>query len=112
MTSTLMSSRSRAVHPTPRLPDDRTNPSTGELRTPSGIGLAQLHQAPIPPVKCFSTRLRFPAWATPRIKNVDFLLQVLDLILFSLIYSLTTRSSFRIRATFHVEKSLWSSTKT
>jgi hypothetical protein len=56
--------------------------------------LAQLHQAPIPPVKCFSTLLRFPAWALPGIKNVDFHLQVLDLILFSLIYPLTKASSF------------------
>jgi hypothetical protein len=94
MTSTLMSSRSRAVHPTPRLPDDRTNSSTGELCTPSGIGLAPLHQAPIPGEKYLSTDLRFPASATPRIKNVDFLLQVLDLILFSLIYPLTKGSSF------------------
>jgi outer membrane protein assembly factor BamB len=97
MTSTLMSSRNRAVDSTLRLPDDRTNSSTGELRTPSEIGLAQLHQAPIPPVKCFSTHLRLPTCAAPRIKNVDFLLQLLDLILFSLFYSLTEGSKIPIR---------------
>jgi hypothetical protein len=75
----------------------RTNSPIGELRTPSGIGLAQLHHASIPGEKCFSTQLRLPACATPPIKNVDFLLQVLDLILFNLIYPLCEGSSFPIK---------------
>jgi hypothetical protein len=38
--------------------------------------------------------------------------QTVDLMLINLFYSLTAGSSFRIRATFHVEKSLGSSAKT